>query len=543
VVEESIPEAITASDNALYEHFAGVFAKFRENHGQSDSAVDLDAAERSDKPEIMNDEDYIQDEDEEAATKQRISNKARKQVDKLSVAELKAAVAMPEVVEWHDVSAHHPRMLVTIKSNRNIVPVPGHWSLKREYLSSKRGIEKPQYTLPPYIAETGITEQRQAAIEKQENATLKQKQRARVQPKLGKYDIDYQTYYDAFFYRQTRPALTGYGEVYYEGKESETNLRHLKPGDISDDLREVLNMPPNAPPPWLLNMQKFGPPPSYPALKIPGLTAPPPPGGSWGYQPGQWGKPPVDSNGKLLYDLLGDDKAKQEQDGGGVERAIMKEEQADNTLWGELQPREKPEEEEEEEEEDDDDDRDDGGTGSGGPGVETSFISENDTPSGIQSAIPNDVLGRAGGRQDFTLRKTRPGTETEEDSGPRSAGQVLVERSIRAEGFFGGERAYDIGNSSRGPVLGSDRDDRGRKRKMNDVDASIDIDALEQDDRLSKEQISRRYEQETAQQSRGGWKGAAADHEDLSGLVAEENAKRRKRDDDRNARGGRGGRR
>ncbi|KAF2137274.1 uncharacterized protein K452DRAFT_341252 [Aplosporella prunicola CBS 121167] len=34
---------------------------------------------------------------------------------------------------------HHPRMLASIKSHRNVVPAPGHWSLEREYLSSKRG--------------------------------------------------------------------------------------------------------------------------------------------------------------------------------------------------------------------------------------------------------------------------------------------------------------------------------------------------------------------------------------------------------------------
>jgi len=28
------------------------------------------------------------------------------------------------------------------------------------------------------------------------------------------------------------------------------------------------------PPPWLIAMQRYGPPPSYPTLKIPGLTAP-----------------------------------------------------------------------------------------------------------------------------------------------------------------------------------------------------------------------------------------------------------------------------
>jgi hypothetical protein len=34
---------------------------------------------------------------------------------------------------------------------------------------------------------------------------------------------------------------------------------------------------PPFPPPWLLNMQRYGPPPSYPNLKIPGLNAPIPP--------------------------------------------------------------------------------------------------------------------------------------------------------------------------------------------------------------------------------------------------------------------------
>ena len=48
------------------------------------------------------------------------------------------------------------------------------------------------------------------------------------------------------------------------------------------------------PPPWLLNVQRYGPPPAYPNLKIPGLNAPIPEGASFGYHPGGWGKPPVD---------------------------------------------------------------------------------------------------------------------------------------------------------------------------------------------------------------------------------------------------------
>ncbi|KAK2647181.1 hypothetical protein Ddye_022376 [Dipteronia dyeriana] len=33
-------------------------------------------------------------------------------------------------------------------------------------------------------------------------------------------------------------------------------------------------MPDGAPPPWLINMERYGPPPSYPHLKIPELNAP-----------------------------------------------------------------------------------------------------------------------------------------------------------------------------------------------------------------------------------------------------------------------------
>lgn len=65
---------------------------------------------------------------------------------------------------------------------------------------------------------------------------------------------------------------------YYEGKEFETKLKEKKPGQLSEELKAALNMPPLAPPPWLIAMQRYGPPPSYPNLKIPGLNAPIPEG-------------------------------------------------------------------------------------------------------------------------------------------------------------------------------------------------------------------------------------------------------------------------
>ena len=44
-------------------------------------------------------------------------------------------------------------------------------------------------------------------------------------------------------------------------------IRSAKPGVLSEELRMALGMGENTPPPWLINMQRYGPPPSYPDLK------------------------------------------------------------------------------------------------------------------------------------------------------------------------------------------------------------------------------------------------------------------------------------
>ncbi|PNG62109.1 Splicing factor 3B subunit 2, partial [Tetrabaena socialis] len=91
--------------------------------------------------------------------------------------------------------------------------------------------------------------------------------------------------HDAFFKHQKPPPLTGVGELYYEGKEFEARITHCKPGELSEGLREALGMTDRSPPPWLINMQRYGPPPSYPNLKLPGLNAPIPPACAFGYHP------------------------------------------------------------------------------------------------------------------------------------------------------------------------------------------------------------------------------------------------------------------
>jgi splicing factor 3B subunit 2 len=461
-----------------------------------------------------------EEQEEEAKNAQKgLSKKARKAQNKLSVAELKALVPKPEIVEWTDTSASDPRLLVHIKSYRNVVPVPSHWSLKREYLSSKRGVEKPPFALPKFIQETGIAEMRDAVLEKQDQATLKQKQRERVQPKMGKLDIDYQKLYEAFFRFQTKPELTRYGEVYYEGKEYETNLRHLRPGELSDELKEALNIPPGAPPPWLLNQQRFGPPPSYPALKIPGLNAPLPPGASWGYQPGGYGKPPTDEFNRPLW-------------GGDIYGVIQPQvntqagEPVEKTLWGELQELE----EESDEEEESEDEEEEGNEEDVGAGLQTPSGLE--TPGGLVSTMPSEFGGDAGATGEFDLRKQRRGTETEESPHLRPAYTVVPEKQGRIQGFFGSERTYDVAAAQRNqnlPVLGQEDSSRKRK-KPGDVDVALDPDTLQAQDGISKEEVRRKFE-EKKNEERGDW----GFQEDLSDLIASESRKRLKKDEERRA--------
>ena len=80
-------------------------------------------------------------------------------------------------------------------------------------MQGKRGIEKPLFQLPSYITNTGIVTMRDAAKEKEAGMSLKAKTRERVQPKIGKVDIDYQKLHNAFFKLQTKPIVTGFGEM------------------------------------------------------------------------------------------------------------------------------------------------------------------------------------------------------------------------------------------------------------------------------------------------------------------------------------------
>ncbi|KAG2902686.1 Splicing factor 3B subunit 2 [Phytophthora cactorum] len=404
---------------------------------------------------------------EEAEEDQILSRKARKKSKRLSVAELKQLVSYPDVVEAHDVTSADPRLLVYLKSYRNTVPVPRHWCHKRKYLQGKRGFEKQAFQLPEFIAQTGIAEVRDSVAEDDEKKRNKQRARERVQPKMGRVDIDYQVLHDAFFRFQTKPKLTQLGDVYYEGKEFEVKLKSKVPGQLSDELKAALGMVEGVPPPWLLNVQRYGPPPAYPNLKIPGLNAPIPEGASFGYHPGGWGKPPVDENGVPLYgDVFG--KAPESENQG---------EEINRERWGEL---EEQEEEEEEEEGEGEEEQTEGA-------VEGNEDADGLDATGLETPLVDGISSVASGLTTpgvVDLRKGIRGTETPDV--PQQLYTVLEQKETSVgTSLYGSGHAYVVPGGAE--ESSGTRKETGRvRRRFEDAPPSESTNPAEDEDEASK---------------------------------------------------------
>ncbi|KAJ3021365.1 Splicing factor 3B subunit 2 [Thoreauomyces humboldtii] len=494
-IEEVAPE---------FADYARVFAKFVAVEPTDEAAEEADAAAApvEDAPKAKADDDDSDNSSDDGGDEEgKMSRKKMRKASRLTVAELKQLVRKPEVVDWVDVTGADPKLLVHLKSYRNSVPVPVHWSQKRKYLQGKRGIEKAPFELPDFIKATGIMEMRNAVKEKEDASKLKSKTRERHQPKMGKLDIDYQKLHDAFFRWQTKPKFTIHGDVYYEGKEFETKLKAKKPGQLSDDLKIALNMPPLAPPPWLINMQRYGPPPSYPALKVAGLNAPIPEGAQWGYHPGGWGKPPVDEYGRPLYgDVF-----------GTLEQEVQPEHVApiERTPWGELEPEEEEEvveESSEEEEEDDAIDVDDGAT----DGLVT--------PSGI-SSVPSGLETP----DHIELRK-----DARRDDAPKQLYTVVPERQTSVKGFMGSQHTYDLSGAPPVVTLDAPAPNKGTKRKADGSGVDVALNPEDLEEGLDDATIRKKYEQQLHV--------GKAPVEDFSDMVADQaskQAKKRAKKDDK----------
>lgn len=409
-----------------------------------------------------------EDEEDEEDEANRVSNRKRKQISRLTVAQLKQLVERPDAVAREDVTAADPQLLVHLKSYRNAVPVPRHWSQKRKYLMNKRGIDKIPYRLPEFIAETGIQKLRDAYLEKEAEKALKQKSRERVQPKMGNMDIDYHILYNAFFKSQTKPRLTQQGDLYHENKEFEVDHKRFRPGVLSDRLKTALGMDPadtKSPPPYLVAMQRFGPPPSYPNMEIPGLNAPIPAGAQFGYNPGQWGRPPVDEFGRPLYGDVFAAGAKEEQ-------AYPYELPAVTEPWGPVEDLD--EEEDDEGDEGDEDGAADGDGAAEAPvpaGVAAHGLA---TPDGIRSVSSTAAAHGMQTPASIDLRKTQKRQEAEELEAARGGEErklftVLPEReaAVGSGQVFGSAHTYEMPGTA-APPPPPPMQQQGEKRKLDE---------------------------------------------------------------------------
>ncbi|CCK72150.1 U2 snRNP complex subunit CUS1 KNAG_0J00670 [Huiozyma naganishii CBS 8797] len=284
-------------DARLREQFSGVLKRFegprvREQRVRN-SDVQVKVYHDGDAPPQGDDEAAVVDEspvDDELQVAPLSKRQARK-VAKPSLVELKAAVLHPECIEWYDCDAQYPVFAAKIKSSKNVVPVPVHWQMKRDYLSGRSLMGKRPFELPDIIKQTKIEEMRKTLPNDPQDregedagnaaVTLKETARAKVQPKLGSLDIDFKKFHDIFFKLGTHwkpDLLLPFGDLFYENRNMQEEAewirlkREKRPGKLSPGLREAMGLHEGQLPPWCMKMSKLGMPPSYPTLKVAGLN-------------------------------------------------------------------------------------------------------------------------------------------------------------------------------------------------------------------------------------------------------------------------------
>jgi splicing factor 3B subunit 2 len=264
-------------------------------------------------------------------------------------------------------------------------------------------------------------------------------------------------------------------------------------------------------------MQRFGPPPSFPNLKIPGLNAPIPAGAKWGFHPGGWGKPPVDEYNRPLY---GDVFGVMEKAAPATESIPVQ-----HDLWGTIEEAEEEVDEGESEPESEDEEKGEEGMDMDGiPTNETFEPSGLETPSGLASAVPSG-LETPEFLEFLKSRFDQPPEPTE----PRDLYRVLPETG-KGKGLMGNQ-VYDISR----PTLDQDPVTNvahhtylagANVRQKKGVDVALDPSQLEN---LTKADLRALHDQEESWQQ--AVKRGYNQEEGLSDMVAEHaaiQAKKRK---------------
>ncbi|RWW90085.1 hypothetical protein BHE74_00000767 [Ensete ventricosum] len=237
-----VEESFLADFKSVLEKFSFQDAASAEDEDKKDEAVGNAAAKKG------GDSDSEEEEQEAQQKEKGLSNKKKKVNPKLLVflksyrntvpgskAPYQAIHIGPSIDRYADRSLPGG----TAEIDRKLTVV-GRSVLAEEGRKKKREINLvPLRDLSPALRRIDCAICRPwAYIEKEDSKKLKQKQRERMQPKMGKMDIDYQV--ECVIMHQV---------------VANVKLREMKPGMLSRELKEALGMPEGAPPPWLINMQ------------------------------------------------------------------------------------------------------------------------------------------------------------------------------------------------------------------------------------------------------------------------------------------------
>lgn len=429
--ESPVMQASTGDDvsNALMEEFATVFERFEPQSLEYKESQAISSHPRDDNLDSDASSDENSDLDSDDDANRPVSKRQLRKINRIPIAELKASTNRPLAVEWFDVDAPDPFMVVKLKTLPNAVDVPSHWQQKKDYLSSKRGVERPPFRLPKFIEDTGISEMRN-----HDEDSLKKLQRDRVQPKMGKLDIDYQKLHDAFFKHQTKPKMLAFGEVYYEGREkidaNRHQIEHMRPGKISRALRAAVGLPENdkSPPPWVILMNELGKPPAYANCVIPGAD--------------------------IEYSNLGY-KLAREQDWESINMVDL--------VWGKMEEGEETELEEDDEEEDEEEEE----NGAIEVTEKAAYEDGEDEPEKV------DISEYSRIKTHFTNLDTKP-SDTKDTVTKESLYRVLKERSLEPtnDGFVERRLGYEIGEQNESTNEGTFKEPNQTKNKQPAFDGS-----------------------------------------------------------------------
>jgi splicing factor 3B subunit 2 len=102
--------------------------------------LDKAQQEKSEESSVTSKDQKTSQEDEKSkdetskSESKKFSKRQKRIARRINIAVLKQLVKRPDLVEIHDTCAADPFFLLHLKSYRNTVPVPRHWSQKRKYL-------------------------------------------------------------------------------------------------------------------------------------------------------------------------------------------------------------------------------------------------------------------------------------------------------------------------------------------------------------------------------------------------------------------------